>query len=40
MGVTSLQGYQQEYVPGIRLYTRVKTDNGEKTQCLYRVLNS
>ena len=27
MDVTSSQGYPQLYVPGIRLYTRVKTDN-------------
>ena len=44
MGVTPSQGYPQgypqQYVPVICLYTRVKTDNGEKTQSSYRVLNS
>ena len=40
MGVTASQGYPQQYVPGIRLYTRVMTGNGEKTQGSYRVLNS
>ena len=40
MGVTPSQGYPQQYVPGIRLYTRVTTDNEEKTQGSYRVLTS
>ena len=40
MGVTPSQGYPQLYVPGIRLYARVTTDSGEKTQGSCRVLKS